>query len=153
MQISKEILSEKNYTGSRLIEITDAKVIELKAKLTEFQKEANPILEEMEKISPLMDPIFSEIRELEAKKEELRSSLAPIRAPYDELLKKVEVIDTKAQVIKNKIQPIVNKLVAPDLGEFEKAMHVIEKDGKLFVEVVDEIEERVKAIRASKLNK
>ena len=150
MQIDKELLSEKNYTGSRLIEITDEKVVELKLKLKEFQKEANPILLEMEKISPLMDPIFTKIRELEEEKKKLQDEMAPIRAPYDELLSQVEKIDIKAQAVKNKIQPLVNKIVVGQLGEFEKAMHLTEQDGKLYVEVIDEIEEKVKAIRASK---
>jgi len=150
MQIDKELLSEKNYTGSRLIEITDEKVSELKLKLKEFQKEANPILLEMEKISPLMDPIFTKIRELEEEKKKLQDEMAPIRAPYDELLSQVEKIDVKAQAVKNKIQPLVNKIVVGQLGEFEKAMHLTEQDGKLYVEVIDEIEEKVKAIRAIK---
>jgi chromosome segregation ATPase len=153
MQIPAEVLSEKNYTGSRLIEIIDPKVIELKAQLTELQKEANPFLTEMDKIAPEMDPIFQEIQELEIKKNELREKLAPIRAPYDELLKKVEAIDSKAQLVKAKIQPLVNKIVEDQLGEFEKALHLKEEDGKLYVEVIDEIEENIKSIRQAKIKK
>jgi chromosome segregation ATPase len=153
MQIAPEILSEKNYTGSRLIEITDPKVIELKAKLKEYQEEANPFLVEMDKIAPELDVFFQKIQKLEEEKNKLREEMSPVRAPYDELLKKVEAIDSKAQVIKNKIQPIVNKLVEGQLGEFEKALHLTEQDGKIFVEVVDEIEERVKAIRQAKIKK
>lgn len=153
MQIPAEVLSEKNYTGSRLIEITDAKVIELRAQLTEYQKEANPILNEMDKISPELDVFFQKIAKLEEEKNKLREEMAPIRAPYDELLKQVEVIDSKAQLVKEKIQPLVNSIVESQLGEFEKALHLKEEDGKLYVEVVDEIEEKVKAIRQSKIKK
>jgi chromosome segregation ATPase len=153
MIIDKEVLSEKNYTGSRLIEITDPKVLELKAKLKEYQEEANPFLTEMDKIAPELDVFFQKIQKLEEEKNKLREEMAPVRAPYDELLKKVEAIDSKAQVIKNKIQPIVNKLVEGQLGEFEKALHLTEQDGKIFVEVVDEIEEKVKAIRQAKIKK
>lgn len=153
MQIPAEVLSEKNYTGSRLIEITDPKVIELRAQLVEFQKEANPILIEMDKISPELDVYFQKIAKLEEEKNKLREEMAPIRAPYDALLKEVEAVDSKAQLIKTKIQPLVNKLVEDQLGEFEKALHLKEEDGKLYVEIIDEIEEKVKAIRQSKLKK
>lgn len=153
MQIPAEVLSEKNYTGSRLIEITDDKVIALKAELNALQQEANPFLTEMDEIAPKMDPIFQKIQELEAEKNKLREELAPIRAPYDELLKKVEAIDSKAQLIKAKIQPIVNKIVEDQLGEFEKALHLKDENGKLYVEVIDEIEEKIKTIRQDKLKK
>jgi chromosome segregation ATPase len=153
MKIPNEILSEKNYEGTRLIEITDTKVAELKAKLNALQAEANPTLEKMEAITPAMDLIFKKIGVLEEQKKTLHAELEPIRAPYDELLKEVEKIDQRAQLIKNKIQPLVNSIVAPMLGEFEKANQMIEKDGKLFVEVVDELEEKVKAIRAAKAKK
>ena len=40
-----------------------------------------------------------------------------------------------------------------ELGEFETARQLIEKDDKLFVEICDEIEEKVKSIRAIKAKK
>ncbi len=150
MIIDKELLSEKNYAGTRLIEIVSPKVKELNDIVSEYQKEANPILEEMEKITPLMDPIFAELAELEQKKKEVQSRLAPIREPYDELLQKIEKIDQKATLVKNKIQPLIAEELKGQLGEFEIARHTVVKDGKIFVEVYDEIEEKVKAIRASK---
>ena len=48
MQIEKELLSEKNYTGSRLIEISDERVSVLQKKLTELQLEVNPILDKLQ---------------------------------------------------------------------------------------------------------
>jgi len=53
-------------------------------------------------------------------------------------------------LIKDKIQPIILDLVKNELGEFEKAQQTIDKDGKVFVEIIDEIEEKVKSIRATK---
>lgn len=153
MQISKEILAEKNYEGTRLIEITDEKVVELNLKLKELQKEANPHLEIMEKITPQLDPLYTKLRELEEQKSKVKLEMEPIKIPYDEQLKIVEKIDQRAQLIKNKMQPLINKLVEPMLGEFEKAIQLKEVDGKLFVEVVDEIEEKVKSIRATKAKK
>lgn len=153
MQIDKELLSEVNYTGSRLIEVTDETVIALQSELSELQKEANPYLAEMEKYTPEMDRVYGEINKLEEQKKALREEIAPTRALYDEQLVEVEKIDQKAQVIKNKIQPLILDLVKEELGEFEKALQVIVRDGKTYVEVVDEIEEAVKKIRASKEKK
>ena len=150
MQIPKELLEEKNYEGTRLIELNDAKVIELQAKLKELQLEANPFLSEMEAMTPEMDPIYSELQTLEVKKQELQKQLAPIREKYDVPLQQVQKIEQKAQLIKDKIQPRVLKAIEKELGEFEQARNLNEKDGKIFVEVVDVIEEEIKKIRANK---
>lgn len=147
MKIPQEYLKESNYDGTRLVEVTDKKVAELHAKLTELQREANPHLEIMEKITPQLDPLFTELRELETKKQAVKDKMAPIREPYDTELAMVEKIDQRAQLIKNKIQPLILDLVKKDLGEFETARQLIEKDGKLYVEVIDELEEKVKLIR------
>jgi len=205
MQIAKEILSEKNYTGTRLIEVSDPKVKELKAKLKRIQiEEVNPILDGAEPLVKILDPLYTKIRELretikpilaEAKPlqdeyqkhlatidpkdetprpeldkladdmkvyidkiraieeqiEEVKKEMQPTKDKYDVEIKKVEVIDQRAQLIKSKLVPLVNKIIEKDLGEFDKALQVIEKDGKLFVEVVDEIEEKIKQIRKEKL--
>lgn len=153
MQINKELLSEKNYEGTRLIEITDEKVISLHSELNKLQAEANPHLKIMEDITPKLDPLFAKLRELEEKKAKIKEEMTPIRAPYDVELQAVEKIDQKAQLIKNKIQPLVLSIVKDSLSEFETAKQLIEKDGKIYIEVVDEIEEKVKAIRASKAKK
>jgi tetrahydromethanopterin S-methyltransferase subunit B len=150
MQIPAELLSEKNYEGSRLIEITDEGVLNLTADLTALQQEANPYLEKMEAITPEMDPIYSQIAELEAKKKELQAEVAPIRARYDAEVPFVEEIEQRAVLIKNKLMPIINDLVKDELGEFEKALQTVHKDGKLYVEVQDLLEEKIKQIRASK---
>jgi hypothetical protein len=39
------------------------------------------------------------------------------------------------------------------LGEFETARQVIEKEGKMYVEVIDELEEKIKTLRAAKAKK
>lgn len=150
MNIPKELLSEVNYEGTRLIEITDETVLELKKQLDELQKEANPHLEASEEFIPEMDRVYAEIQKLQQEKEKLQEEIAPIRAKYEEAIKPVEEIDQRATLIKNKITPIVNDLVKDQLGEFEKALQMKEVDDKIYVEVVDEIEEKIKAIRASK---
>jgi chromosome segregation ATPase len=150
MQLPKELLSEANYTGSRLIEITDETVLKLREQLTELQQEANPHLEASEEFTPEMDRIYGEIQELEFQKKKLQEEVAPIRAKYDEAIKPVEEIDQRATLIKNKITPIVNEIIEKELGEFEMASTLTEKDGKIYVEVLDQIEEKVKAIRTQK---
>jgi len=150
MQIPKELLNEKNYEGTRLIEVNHDKIKELQGILKELQLEAKPFLEEMEKISPKMDPIYTELGEIERKKKGLHDKLAPHRAEYDVPLKEVEKIDQRAQLVKDKIQPLVMKIVEKEVSEFEQARQLVEKDGKLFVEVADMLEEKIKEIRAKK---
>lgn len=150
MQIPKEFLEAKNYEGTRLIEIKDAKVKELKGQLKELQLEANPTLAKMEDLAKILDPLYTVIREHTGEIEKAKKEMEPTRALYDVELKKVEEIDQRAQLVKNKLQPMINEMVKGDLGEFEKATQVIEKDEKIYVEVVDEIEEKVKQVRALK---
>lgn len=150
MQIPKELLEEKNYVGSRLIEITDETVLKLQTELSELQKEANPFLTESEKFIPEMDRVYAEIQKLKDQESKLRAEIEPIRKQYDEAIKPVEEIDQRANLIKQKIAPIVNDLVKDELGEFEKATTLKEEDGKLYVEVIDEIEEKIKQVRSSK---
>ena len=157
MQIPKEYLEEKNYEGTRLVEVTDPKVLKLKAELRKFHPSENAEvkahLDKMEEVSVILDPFFTQIRELDAKKEELKKEMQPTKDIFDAELKAMEAVEQKAELIKQKIQPLVNKIVESELGEFEKAMQLIEKDGKLFIEIADEIEEKIKLIRTNKLKK
>lgn len=150
MQIAKEVLAEKNYEGSRLIELNDEKVTELQKEITALQIEANPFLAEMEKLTPILDPFYQEIGKHQKAIDDIKEEMAKPKEEYMEWLQKVEKIDQKANLVKNKLQPLVKAIIAPQLGEFETARTLTVKDGKLYVEVVDEIEEKVKAIRANK---
>ena len=205
MQLDPTLLSEKNYEGTRLVEVTDPKVKELKEKLKKIQvEEVNPILDSTEPLLKILDPYYTKIRDLresikpilekakplqaeyelslkdidmenpvetpELKKlagkmkkyideihvieeqiNEVKKEMQPTKDKYELEIKKVEIIDQRAQLIKSKLVPLVNKAIEKELGEFDKAIQIIEKDEKIFVEIVDEIEERVKQIRADKL--
>ena len=233
MQIDPTILSEKNYTGTRLIEINDPKVKELKDKLKKIQvEEVNPILDSTEPLLKILDPFYAKIRDLresikpilakakplqeeyqralenteipkapesplltelsekikvledeynkeyarlvpkvpkldalaekmkvyidevhviEAQINEIKKEMQPTKEAYEKEMKKVEIIDQRAQLIKSKLVPLVQSSIEKELGEFEKALQVIDKDEKMFVEVVDEIEEKIKQARAEKL--
>lgn len=153
MKIDPAIVSEKNYTGSRLIQVNSMVISKLKKELNNLQKKASPTLKKMEDLSKVLDPYFTEIREHQMAIDKVKEAMKPTRDLYDIEMKKVELIDQKAQLIKNKIQPLVLKEITGKLGEFEKALHVNDKNGVLFVEVVDELEEKIKEIRASKAKK
>jgi len=153
MQIPKEYLEEKNYEGTRLFEVTDATVKKYHAELKKFQIEINPTLDRMEKLTPILDPFYAKLGELEKEKEKVKLEMAPTREKYDALLEIVQKVDQRAQLIKNKMQPMVNKLVEKELGEFEKANQLVEKDGKMFVEIADELEEKIKSVRQAKATK
>lgn len=151
MQIPKEYLEPKNYDGTRLVEITDKRILDLKAKLAEFKPIAKPHLEVIEKLSVILDPYFTKIREHQGAIDKIKEEMQKTKDEFDAELKKMEAIEQKTDLIKNKIQPLVAQIMKDKLGEFETARQLIEKDDKLFVEVIDEIEEKIKAIRASKM--
>jgi len=150
MQLPKDLLSEANYEGSRFIEIKNETVSALLKEIGEYQKEANPTLEVMDKYAAILDPYYQKIQTLQAEINKIKEEMAEDKLKYDEELSKVEKIDQKAQLIKNKITPIVMKEVEGQLGEFEKATQTKEKDGKIYVEVVDTLEELIKSMRANK---
>jgi len=148
-----KILEEKNYEGTRLFEIEDKNIVKLHGELKKFQLEANPTLEKMEKLTPTLDPFYTELGKLEKQKADIKEKMAEPRAKYDALLDIVQKIDQRAQLVKNKMQPAVNSIVDKELGEFEKANQLVEKEGKIYVEIMDELEEKIKAIRETKLKK
>lgn len=150
MILDKELLSEKNYTGTRLIEVNDPTILALRDELTALQVEANPFLEKMEAITPDMDPIYTKIAEKQAEIKKLQEEVLPFRTLYNAELEQVEKIDQKASLIKEKIEPLVKMFVEGQLGEFETAKQLNEVDGKVVVEVADEIEEKIKQLRAAK---
>jgi peptidoglycan hydrolase CwlO-like protein len=151
MQIPKDLLKEINYEGSRLIEINDETVKALQEQLDAIQKEVNPVLDRLqENFFSKADGIYAEINELNEKIKPLKEQL---KAMSESNKPDTDFIDSKEQeamLIKNKMQPLILNLVKEELGEFETAKHTVVKDDKVFVEVIDEIEEKVKAIRASK---
>lgn len=153
MQIPKEILSEKNYEGSRFIEVNNVKITELMKELTAYQQEANPTLEVMDKYAKILDPFYQKIAVLQGEIKKIKDEMVEDKLKYDEEMSKVEKIDAKASIIKNKLMPIILDEVRDQLGEFEVAIQTKEKDGKVFVEVQDKLEETVKQLRAQKAKK
>jgi len=153
MKIDKAILSEKNYEGSRFIEIKNAKVTEIMKDMSALQKEANPYLEVMDKYAKILDPFYQKIQKLQNEIGKIKEEMAEDKMKYDDEMSKVEKIDAKAQMLKNKLMPIILDEVKGQLGEFEVAYQTKEKDGKVFVEVQDKLEELVKSLRAQKAKK
>lgn len=201
MQIPKEYLSEANYTGSRLVEITNENVKEYRKLLAQLQEEANPILNVMDeidkKVDPFrkqvislkdanqadyesirpfkeeyeilakglpkdatdstpemkvleekMNPVIDRIKEREAQIFKIREEMKPHKDAWDAEHEKVQVIDRKAAVIKEKIIPFVKEELKGKLEEFEEAKHLIEKDGVVYAEIYDQLEEFIKNYRA-----
>jgi hypothetical protein len=162
MQIPKEILSEKNYEGNRFIEIEKDEILTpLFDELARLQKEADPYIEESAPLYKIVDPVFQKIGVIEGKKREaiekfegekveIRSTVQDTIDKLQDLEHKCEMISKKSDVIKNKLMPILFDKVKDKLGEFEIATEVKEKDGKVYVEVQDKLEELIKAIRLQK---
>lgn len=153
MQLDPTLLSEKNYTGTRLILIEDEKLGELWKKKTEIQTSINPTLDKLKsELWDVLDEDYKELSVLNEKSAAIKEKIKDMQAKYAAELEKVQSAEQKARAIEDKIRPIVLKAIEGKLGEFETAKNTIVRDGKVYAEVYDEIEERVKAIRVQKAN-
>lgn len=154
MQIDPKVLSEKNYEGTRLILIENEKVTELQAEIASYGKEIEPILNKLDaEYYKVIDPIRLELNELTEQVNAKKLVISELNKKFSKETEEMDAIGQKAQLVKNKMTPLIMEEVASKLGEFETARNTIVKDGKLYVEVFDEIEEKVKALRASKAKK
>ena len=151
MQIDKEILAEKNYTGSRLILIEDEKLSELQAVLDGYQQSINPILDRLDReLYTVTNPLYQEMQELQAKAKEIKEKIVAKQAEFKIEMETLESTERKAQAVKDKMQPIILNYVKDQLDEFEEAKHTVVKEGKIYVEVFDKLEELIKSIRSRK---
>ena len=148
MNISKELLSAKNYTGARRIEIKSPMVTKYKKEIDKYQKQAMPFLLKIEKISKVLDPFYAKINEHTEEINKIKAEMADSLEEYQKEIAEVELIDKKAQAIKNKLQPIVDDLIKGKLGEFEKPVNLTSEKGFHYVEVTDELEDYIKSRRA-----
>lgn len=153
MQIPREHLEEKNYEGTRLIEVTDPTILKLRLEIAKLQKPAEPHLKKMEEHAKTLDPFYQKITALNNEIKKFKEEMAPTKAIFDEGVSELEKIEARAQLIKNKLQPLVNKYIEGSLREFETPIQVVEKEGKVYVEIQDEIEEKIKQVRAKNTQK
>lgn len=151
MKIPKEYTKESNYEGTRLFEITDERVKKLNKEIAALKEPATPHLIKMEELSKITDPVYAQIREKQQEINKLRESIATEKEQFDAEVAELEKIEAKAQLIKNKMQPIVDDLIKDELSEFERPFQLITKeDGRMFVEIKDELEEKIKQLRMQK---
>lgn len=154
MQIDKALLSEKNYTGSRLFLLENEDVKTLHDELTALQKEINPTLDKLStEYYPVIDPMYQEVQKLNTQIKEIKEKIAQKTSEFEADIKFIEDTEQKANLVKDKLQPIILEAVKDELGEFEVARQTVVRDEKIYVEIFDEIEEKVKQIRASKAKK
>jgi len=154
MKIDKALLAEANYEGSRLIEVVDENLNVLQAELSALQQEINPILDILnESYYKAIDPIYQEVQKLNEEIKGKKFVIGELTKKFQPQIEIIEATEQKASLVKNKMQPIILEAVKEQIGEFEIARHTVNKDGKMYVEIFDEIEERVKALRASKAKK
>jgi small-conductance mechanosensitive channel len=154
MKIDKALLAEVNYEGSRLIKIENETVTELQKELSALQKEINPILDKLNaEYYTVIDPIYQEVQKLNEEIKSKKFVIQELTKKFQPEIDSIEATEQKAQLVKNKLQPILLELVKEQLDEFEVARHTVNREDGIYVEVFDEIEEKVKSIRASKAKK
>lgn len=151
MQIPAEFLKESTYEGTRLIPIDDPRVSKLSKEIAKLKEPAEPFLKILEELSPRLDPHYQAINSHNQEIQRIREEMAPVKKQFDEAVEELQKIDDKAQLIKNKMTPIINEIIKNELGEFDRPLQVITKeDGKIYVEIQDEVEEKIKSIRQAK---
>ena len=154
MRIPKEYLEEKNYEGSRLVEVKDTTVLKLRNDIKELASQMKPYLDKMDALK--IDPYNTERVRLKKELTDLEEKWKGPLEQYHEEYSEVRKLEDKITLLKNKISPRVNKILdeAKEVGEFERADKVVDKDdGKLYVEIIDEIEEKIKSVRTAKQTK
>lgn len=105
---------------------------------------------EMAELAEKMNPVIDRIKEREVEISKIREEMKPHKDAWDAEHEKVQAIDKRAAVIKEKMIPFVMSELEGQLGEFEEAKHLVEKDGVIYAEVFDLLEEFIKAHRAKK---
>ena len=151
MQLPKDLLSEKNYEGTRLIEITDENVLRLFKERAEILKSGEPIMARMDELSKPLDEFYKKLQPLEEERKKIKEDMQPATDAYQAVVDEMDKnIYQKSRLIDQKLNPMVDNLVKDQLGEFEKAKTLTERDGKYYVEIEDQIEEKIKLIRATK---
>ena len=151
MQIPTEYLSEKNYEGSRLIEIVDENVLRLFKERAEILKSGEPIMAEMDTLSKPLDEFYIKLKPLEEERKKIKEDMQPATEAYQSVVERMDKeIYQKTRLIDQKLNPMVDELVKEQLSEFEKAKTLTEKEGKYYVEVEAQLEEKIKLIRATK---
>lgn len=149
MKIDKALLAEVNYEGSRLIKIDNETLTELQKELSSLQKEINPILDKLNaEYYTVIDPIYAEVQKLNEEIKSKKFVIAELTKKFQPEIESIEATEQRAQLVKNKMQPLILDAVKGQLGEFEIARHTVNREDGIYVEVFDEIEEKVKAIRA-----
>lgn len=150
MQIPKDILAEKNYTGTRKILINDEKVRESLKELTALQKKINPILDGLQDTFKKFDATNKVIAEHQAEIKRLHDELIPDKAFYEQEMAKIKPVEDEARLIQSKVEPLIKEIVKDQLGEFEKPLHATEDEssGDIYVEVVDVLEDFIVRHRA-----
>lgn len=150
MQIPKEYLEPKNYTGTRLIEIKDKKVYQLQEELIALKPEVLKIVEGMDEAVKVLDPAYTKMNELRDEISKIKESISKEEEIVRSKQKQLEPYEQKEQLIKNKMQPLIDKELDGQLNEFERPLHTVFKDEKIYVEIEDQLEEKVKQIRSGK---
>lgn len=151
MQIPSELLSEKNYEGTRLIEITDENVLRLFKERGEILKLGEPIMKRMDELSKPLDEFYIKLKPIEEERKKIKEDMQPAVEAYQAVVDEMDrEIYQKTRLIDQKLNPMVDEIVKEQLSEFEKAKTLTERDGKYFVEVEDQLEEKIKLIRATK---
>lgn len=151
MQIPKDLLSEKNYEGTSLIEITDENILRLFKERADILKLGEPIMKRMDELSKPLDEFYVRLKPLEEERKQIKEDMQPAIDAYQAVVDEMDKdVYQKTRLIDQKLNPMVDELVKDQLSEFEKAKTLTERDGKYYVEVEDLLEEKIKLIRATK---
>jgi hypothetical protein len=151
MHLPADLLSEKNYSGTRLIEITDENILKLFKERGEILKSGEPIMKRMDELSKPLDEFYARLKPLEEERKQIKEDMQPAIDAYQAVVDEMDRdIYQKTRLIDQKLNPMVDEVVKDQLSEFEKAKTLTERDGKYYVEVEDQLEEKIKLIRATK---
>lgn len=145
MQIPKELLSEVNYEGSRLIEIENENIKEYKKLLKELQAKANPILDVMDEVDKKVAPYREQVKALRDENQADYESIKPFKEQYEVMAKALpdDAKDSTPEMkeLEDKMNPAIDRI-----KERETEISKIREEMKPHKDEWDKEHEKVQAI-------
>lgn len=153
MRIDKEILSEKNYEGTRMIYLEDEKIVDLKKQLNAIQEiELNPILDTLQDEFKAMDDAQAKIQVIRDEIKELLEEVKPQRDELTTLTKDYTAeteVSPEVEALSNVIKECINKVEEKD-AQIKEITKSVEKERKTYEEkrvLMDEMDQRASLIK------
>lgn len=131
----------KEKEHSREVEVNDNDLLRLVREKTAIQVKGSQSLKSVDKEIRQISRINKKIRDLNLKIKEQVDKKEPLEKKIQPVMDGLDQLKVEDGKVKEKIVPLVEKLIENELGEYEMYETTTLRDGKVYVKVVDRLEE------------